>query len=76
MDNGFWAFVKEHKFTVISVLIGVVLVVLFFTIGFWRTILLALILGICFFLGYLLDKGGAEGVVDFFKKLFSKDAKK
>lgn len=76
MDNGFWAFVKEHKYTVISVLVGVVLVILFFTIGFWRTILLALILGICFFLGYLLDKGGVEGAADFFKKLFSKDATK
>lgn len=76
MNNGFWAFVKEHKFTFVSVVIGVILVILFFTIGFWRTILLALILGICFLLGYLLDKGGAEGVVDFFKKLFSKDAKK
>ncbi len=76
MDNGFWAFVKAHKFTAILLVIGCVLTILFFTIGFWRTLLLTLILAICFFLGYLLDKGGLEGVKDFFKKLFTKDAKK
>lgn len=75
MDNGFWAFVKEHKFTAILLVIGFVLAILLFTIGFWRTILLALILALCFFLGYLLDKGGPEGVKDFFKKLFGKDTK-
>lgn len=75
MENGFWAFIKEHKFTVILLVIGFILAVLFFTIGFWRTLLLALILAICFLLGYLLDQGGIAGVKDFFKKLFSKDSK-
>ncbi len=75
MDNGFWAFVKEHKFTAILLVIGFVLAILFFTIGFWRTLLLTLIFALCFFLGYLLDKGGLEGVKNFFKKLFTKDTK-
>jgi uncharacterized membrane protein len=49
------------------------LTILFFTIGFWRTLLLMLILAICFLIGYLLDQGGPEGFRDFFKKLFSRD---
>ncbi|NLI52740.1 MAG: DUF2273 domain-containing protein [Clostridiales bacterium] len=72
--NAFWEFVKQHKFTVLLVLVGLVLAILFFTIGFWRTILLFLILALFFFLGYMLDKGGPEGIRDFFHKLFSKDS--
>jgi uncharacterized membrane protein len=75
MDKGFWAFVKEHKFTAILLVIGFILAILFFTIGFWRTLLLALILAVCFLFGYLLDQGGIEGVKDFFTKLFSRDSK-
>ncbi len=71
--NAFWEFVKKHKYTVLLVLAGLVLTILFFSIGFWRTILLFLILALCFFLGYLLDQGGPEGIRDFFTKLFSKD---
>jgi uncharacterized membrane protein len=70
--NAFLEFVKTHKFTVILVLIGLVLSILFFTIGFWRTILLFLILAICFFIGYLLDQSGPEGIREFFQKLFGK----
>ena len=71
--DAFLEFIKKHKFTVLLVLIGLVLTILFFTIGFWRTLLLILILAICFLIGYLLDQGGPEGFRDFFKKLFSRD---
>ena len=70
--NVFLEFVKSHKFTVILVLIGLALSILFFSIGFWRTILLSVILVICFFIGYLLDQSGPEGIRDFFHKLFGK----
>lgn len=71
MNGSFLEFVKGHKFTIILVLIGLILSILFFTIGFWKTILLMLILALCFFVGFLLDKGGLEGLRDFFNKLFS-----
>ena len=71
--NAFLEFVKKHKFTVLLVLVGLVLSVLFFTIGFWRTILLFLILALCFLIGYLLDQGGPEGIREFFRKLFGRD---
>ncbi|MEN6594745.1 MAG: DUF2273 domain-containing protein [Clostridiaceae bacterium] len=70
MNGSFLEFVKEHKFTILLVLIGLILSILFFTIGFWRTILLILILTLCFFMGFLLDKGGLEGMKEFFNKLF------
>ena len=71
--NAFLEFVKNHKFTVLFVLIGLVRSILFFTIGFWRTILLFVILALCFLIGYLLDQSGPEGIRDFFHKLFSKN---
>ena len=70
--NGLLEFVKNHKFTVLFVAIGLVLTILFFTIGFWRTLLLLVILGLCFLIGYLLDQGGPDSIKEFFTKLFSK----
>jgi len=70
--NAFLEFVKTHKFTVLFVALGLVLAILFFTIGFWRTLLLLVILALCFLIGYLLDQGGPEGIKEFFTKLFSK----
>ena len=70
--NTLLEFVKNHKFTVLFVLIGLLLAILFFTIGFWRTILLLVILAVCFLLGYLLDQSGPDGIKEFFTKLFSK----
>lgn len=70
--NAFLEFVKSHKFTVLLVLLGLVLSILFFTIGFWRTILLFIILALCFLIGYLLDQSGPDGIKEFFSKLFSK----
>ena len=75
MNGSFLEFIKEHKFTIILVLIGLILSILFFTIGFWKTILLMLILALCFFVGFLLDKGGLEGLKEFFNKLFTKNNK-
>jgi Small integral membrane protein (DUF2273). len=70
--NAFLEFVKNHKFTVLFVALGLVLAILFFTIGFWRTLLLLVILALCFLIGYLLDQGGPDGIKEFFTKLFSK----
>jgi uncharacterized membrane protein len=71
--NAFLEFVKKNKFTVLLVLAGLVLSILFFTIGFWRTILLFVILALCFLIGYLLDQSGPEGIREFFRKLFGRD---
>ncbi len=72
MNNGFLDFLLKHKFAVILTLIGLIIAILFFTIGFWRTIVLVLILALCFLIGYLLDRSGPDGIREFFSKLFSK----
>lgn len=72
MENGFLEFVKKYKFTILLCLLGLVLAILFFTIGFWRTLLLVVILALCFLVGYLLDQSGPDGVKSFLNKLFSK----
>ncbi len=71
--NSFLEFLKKYKFTVLLLLSGLILTILFFTIGFWRTLLLFVILALCFLIGYLLDQGGPEGIREFFRKLFSRN---
>lgn len=68
-------FYKEHKWAVILVACGLVLAVLLMTIGFWRTILLLVLVGIALLLGVLLDRNGTDGVKAFFTNLFSKGHK-
>ena len=46
---------------------------LLFTIGFWKTLLLFVIVGAAFFIGTLLDEGGRGRVGDFFRSLFTKN---
>ena len=75
MDK-FLDFCKEHRWTVLLVCIGLVFAILFMTIGFWRTLLLVLLVGAAFVIGMLLDRNGVDGVKAFFAKLFSKGEKR
>lgn len=58
MDD-FWSKVKmwmsAHKWAVIFGIVGVMYVLLWFEIGFWRTILLTLAAAVCIFIGSLVD---------------------
>ena len=54
-------FIRQYQWTILLVAAGIVL-----------TILLLTIVGVCFVLGYTLDKQGTAGVKDFFNKLFHK----
>ena len=54
-------FIRQYQWTI-----------LLLTIGFFKTLLLLAIVGVCFVLGYTLDKQGTAGVKDFFNKLFHK----
>ena len=71
MDK-FKAFVKEHQWATILVAVGIVLTILLLTIGFFRTLLLAVIIAACLFIGNKLDKNGADDVKDSVEKLFKK----
>ena len=72
MDE-FRQFLKEYKWRVIGVAGGILLAVLIFTIGFWRTLLLTAITALCYFVGCILDKGGKEGLQEALSRLFRKN---
>ena len=42
------------------------------TINFWRTLLLAAIVAVCYLLGTLMDQGGVQRVKEFFEHLLPK----
>ena len=71
MDK-FKAFVKEHQWATIMVAVGIVLTILLLTIWFFRTLLLAVIVAACLFIGNKLDKNGADDVKESVEKLFKK----
>lgn len=68
----FREFCRAHKFAILFAAIGLLLAILFMTIGFWRTLLLLVLIAVCFFLGFLLDQNGFAGLKVFFDKLFSR----
>lgn len=62
-------YIKEHLTRVIGTAIGLIIGVLFLTIGFWSTLLLAL----CTSAGYFLS-GGEESrlkIFTFFNKVYN-----
>ncbi|MDL2258541.1 DUF2273 domain-containing protein [Eubacteriales bacterium OttesenSCG-928-K08] len=65
-------FLSQHRWTVILVLAGLLLFVLLLTIGFWKTLLLFVVLGLCLLFGTLLDKGGWDMVKRFFNRMLPK----
>lgn len=71
MDN-FIRFCQTHKWTILCIAIGLLSVILLLTIGFWKTLLIFVVIALCAVIGYLLDKGGVEAVGRFFDKLFEK----
>ena len=65
-------FYGEHKWLSILAVAALVLGILFLCIGFWRTLLLAVLVAIGVLIGTLLDRGGWPAVKDFFLSIFSK----
>jgi uncharacterized membrane protein len=65
-------FLVRHKWTLVCVGVGLIFTILVFTINFWRTLLLGIVIGIGFLIGSLMDKGGIDNVKDFFEKLLPK----
>ena len=61
----------KHQWTVLLVVFGIVFTILLLTIGFFKTLLLILVVGVCMYIGIQLDKKDSS-VKDFFKKIFSK----
>ena len=66
------ALLKEYKWRVIGIAAGIVLAILLFTIGLWRTLLLFALVAVCYVIGRHLDNGGKEELDKAIGRLFSK----
>ena len=64
------SFFRQNKWAVLLAAVGLILMILFFTVGFFKTIIVLAVVAFCFFIGGLMDKGGIEEVKNFFRKLF------
>ena len=65
-------FYSEHRWLTIMAVAALVLGILFLCIGFWRTLLLALLVALGVLIGTLMDRGGWAAVKDFFASIFQK----
>ena len=65
-------FYGEHKWLCIMAVAALVLGILFLCIGFWRTLLLAILVAFGVLIGTLLDRGGWSAVKDFFATIIQK----
>ena len=54
----------------ITGLLGAAIALMLIFLGFWKTLLLFVLVGIAFFIGTLLDEGGRARVGEFFRSLF------
>ncbi|MDO4568587.1 MAG: DUF2273 domain-containing protein [Clostridia bacterium] len=69
-DDSFIEFVTKHRWRILLVAIAVIALILLFTIGFWKTLLVVGIVALCYFIGRMLDNEGKDGFAAFFKALF------
>lgn len=65
-------YAAEHRYAVLLGVAGLVVVILWLTIGFWRSLLIFAVVGACVFLGRLLDQGGWSAVRAFFDRILPK----
>ncbi len=63
-------FFNKYKWRILSVLFGIIFCILVFTINFWRTLVLFVIVAVAYFIGALMDEGGRSRVREFFRSLF------
>lgn len=73
--NKLTEFIKQYRWTILLIGAGLLLAILLMTIGFWKTILLAVIIAVFGLFGYLMDRGGPEAVKSFFSALFKGNGK-
>ena len=72
MKDWITGFYKQHKWLSIMAAGALVLGILFLCIGFWRTLLLAVLVAVGVLVGTLLDRGGWPAVKDFFAGIIRK----
>lgn len=67
--EGLADFFRKYKWRIILIAAGILFCFLVFTINFWRTLLLAIVIFVCYYIGANADKKGS------IKKLFDYDSR-
>ncbi|NLB62269.1 MAG: DUF2273 domain-containing protein [Clostridiales bacterium] len=62
-------FFKKYRWRIILIAVGILFSFLVFSLGFWRTILLTVVILVCYYFGANADKKGS------IKKLFDYDSR-
>ncbi|MBQ9624497.1 MAG: DUF2273 domain-containing protein [Clostridia bacterium] len=62
-------FLEKYKYSIIGGAAGLILVILFFTVGFWKTLLGLVIIGVCAIIG--LSKDNNVNVKEYFDDFWS-----
>ena len=66
-------FFNQHKWTVILAVSGLVLAVLLLTLGFWKTLLLLVLVALFTAVGMVLDRDGGAAAKETVRNLFHKE---
>nr|MDD6335024.1 DUF2273 domain-containing protein [bacterium] len=70
--NDFWHHLfSRHGFKLVCGLIGLLIGILFVSIGFWRTLLILTLLVVGLIIGYSLDR--RQSFLAFIQQMFKKD---
>lgn len=67
--EGLVEFFKKFKWRIILIAAGIVFSILVFTINFWRTLLLVVVIFVCYYIGANIDKKGS------IKRMFDYDTR-
>lgn len=70
MEEKVIEFLRKHRGAVLGAVVGLVMCILWFTVGFWRTLLALVIIAVFALLGSVLSKSGWRGIMRFLDKIF------
>ncbi|MEY8463541.1 DUF2273 domain-containing protein [Streptococcus merionis] len=63
------SFFERYKYSLVGGLVGLILVLFIMTLGFWKTILIFVVVGLCAYLGTLFeDSGILEAIIARLKR--------
>lgn len=71
-QDDFIVYIAEHRWRILLIAMAIIILILLFTIGFWRTLLVVVAVAVCYIIGKVLDDGGKGGISAFFKALFGR----
>lgn len=63
-------FLRKYRGALVGGLLGIILLILWTYVGFWKSLFSLIFIVLCALLGYSLSKHGVAGIVRFIEKIF------